>query len=150
MGRVKRAIVSVISLALLAVSVPVRAQEAAQEKKPAPASMTTKATKIWVKVADGVWEAKVPRFPYDKKEEYKPEFAVLRLTPEKYEEFKKDRKEFVNKHKVFDVDIKKQDLFSETTPKKEDPDNSYWYLVVVHWPSSTTAITSYPGWTEPK
>lgn len=150
MGRVKRAIVGVISLALLAVSVPVRAQEAAQEKKPAPAPMTTKASRIWKKVADGVWKAQVPRFPYDKEEEYKPEFAVIRLTSEKYEEFKKDRKEFVNKHKVFDKEVKKQDLFSETTPKKEDPDNSYWYLVVVHWPSSTAAIASYPGWTEPK
>ena len=151
MGRVKCEIASVICLALLAVSVPVRAQEAAQEKKPAPAPMTTKATKIWEKVADGVWEAKVPRFPYDKKEEYKPEFAVIRLSPERYEEFKKDRKEFVNKHKIFGkVEVKKQDLFYETTPKKEDPDDSYWYLVVVHWPSSTAAITSYPGWTDPK
>lgn len=150
MGRVKCEIASVICLALLAVSLAVRAQEAAQEKKPAPPPMTTKTTKIWEKVADGVWEAKVPRFPYDKKEEYKQEFAVIRLTPERYEEFKKDRKEFVNKHKVFDKEVKKQDLFYETTPKKEDPDNSYYYLVVVHWPSSTAAITSYPGWTEPK
>jgi hypothetical protein len=150
MGRFKNEIVSVIWLALLAASLPVGAQEAAQEKKPAPPPMTTKATKIWEKLANGVWEAKVPRFPYDKKEEYKPEFAVIRLSPERYEEFKKDRKEFVNKHKIFDKEVKKQELFSETTPKKEDPDDSYWYLVVAHWPSSTAAITSYPGWTEPK
>jgi hypothetical protein len=150
MGRVKSEIVSVIWLALLAVSVPMGAQEAAQEKKPAPAPMTTKATKIWEKLANGVSEAKVPRFPYDKKEEYKPEFAVIRLSPERYEEFKKDRKEFVNKHKIFDKEVKKQDLFYEATPKQEDPEDSYWYLVVVHWPSSTAAISSYPGWTEPK
>jgi hypothetical protein len=150
MGRVKRAVMIGIGLALLGVCVPVHAQEAAQEKKPASAPAKTKATKIWQRVADGVWEAKIPSFPYDKKEEYKPEFAVIRLTPERYEEFKKDRKEFVNKHKIFDKEVKKQDLFSETTPKKEDPDDSYWYLVVVHWPSSTAAITSYPGWTEPK
>jgi hypothetical protein len=151
MGRVKSEIVSVICLALLAVSVPLRAQEAAQEKKPAPAPITTKAAKTWEKLANGVWEAKVPRFPYDKKEEYKPEFAVIRLSPERYEEFKKDRKEFVNKHKIFGkVEVKKQDLFYEATPKQEDPEDSYWYLVVVHWPSSTAAISSYPGWTEPK
>ena len=150
MGRVKSEIVCVIWLALLAVSVPVGAQEAAQEKKPAPAPMTSKTTKIWQRVANGVWEAKVPRFPYDKKEEYKPEFAVIRLSPERYEEFKKDRKEFVNKYKIFDKEVKKQDLFYEAKPKQEDPDDSYWYLVVAHWPSSTAAITSYPGWTEPK
>ena len=150
MGRVKSEIVSVIWLLLLAVSMPVGAQEAAQEKKPAPVPMTTKATKIWEKLANGVWEAKVPRFPYDKKEEYKPEFAVIRLSPERYEEFKKDRKEFVNKYKIFDKEVKKQDLFYEAKPKQEDPDDSYWYLVVAHWPSSTAAITSYPGWTEPK
>jgi hypothetical protein len=150
MGRVKSEIVSVICLALLAVSVPLRAQETAQEKKPAPAPITTKAAKTWEKLANGVWEAKVPRFPYDKKEEYKPEFAVIRLSPERYEEFKKDRKEFVNKHKIFDKEVKKQDLFYEATPKQEDPEDSYWYLVVVHWPSSTAAISSYPGWTEPK
>ena len=150
MGRVKSEIVSVIWLALLAVSMPVGAQEAAQEKKPASAPMTTKATRIWKKVADGVWKAQIPRFPDDKKEEYKPEFAVIRLTPERYEVFKKDRKEFVNKHKIFGKEVKKQDLFYEATPKKEDPDDSYWYLVIVHWPSSTAAISSYPGWTEPK
>ena len=151
MGRVKCEIASVICLALLVVRVPVRAQEAAQEKKPAPVPITTKAAKTWEKLANGVWEAKIPRFPYDKKEEYKPEFAVIRLTPERYEEFKKDRKAFVNKHKIFGkVEVKKQDLFYEATPKKDDPEDSYWYLVVVHWPSSTAAIASYPGWTEPK
>ena len=97
MGRVKSEIVSVICLSLLAVSVPVGAQEAAQEKKPAPVT-TSISHGIWKKVADGVWKAKVPKFPDDKNEEFKPEFAVIRLTPARYEEFKKDRKVFVNKH----------------------------------------------------
>jgi len=149
MGRVKSEIVSVICLSLLAMSVPVGAQEAAQEKKPAPVT-TSVSHGIWKKVADGVWKAKVPRFPDDKKEEFKPEFAVLRLTTARYEEFKKDRKEFLNKYKIFEKDVKKQELFYEATPKKEDPEGSYWYSTVLHWPNSTAAITAYPGWTDPK
>jgi hypothetical protein len=148
MGRLKSAILSVTCLALLGLSLPVIAQESTQQEK--PASLTTTKTKhgIWKQVADGIWEAYIPKFS-DDDEKTKPEFAVLRLTSTTFAEFQKDKVAFLNKYKVFNVNVNKLALYSEAKPKNEDPPNSYNYVTLAHWPSSTAAAQVYQGWSEP-
>jgi len=144
-GRFKGEILSVTCLALLGLCVPLIAQENAQQEKPASSSTTTKKTHgIWKAVADGIWEAKVPRFSDDQ-----PEFAVLRLTEDSYGEFKKDHLAFLNKYKIFGRKVKKVALYSEAKPKAADPPDSYYYVTLAHWPTSTAAAEVYQGWSEP-
>jgi hypothetical protein len=108
-------------------------------------------SQAWKKVADGIWEAEVPRFPEDKKEQVKPEFAVLRLSEAQYGEFEKDRVGFLNRHKIFARPVNKQEVCSAAKPQKEKPEDAgFWYLVLTHWPSSTAACQAYPGWSEPE
>jgi hypothetical protein len=150
MGRFKAEILSVTCLALLGLSMPVIAQESAQKEKNTPSTTTTKARHgIWKQVADGIWEAKVPRFSDDPNETFKPEFAVLRLTEDTYGEFKKDHVAFLNKYKIFSAKVKKLVQYSEAKPKTADPPNSYYYATVAHWPTSTALAQVYPGWSEP-
>jgi hypothetical protein len=105
----------------------------------------------WKKVGDGVWAVKVPKFPQDKKERVRPEFAVLRLSEARYAEFQKDRVGFLNKYKIFSRPVNKQEDCSAARPQKEKPEGAgYWYLIVAHWPTSTTACQAYPGWSEPE
>ena len=108
-------------------------------------------SEAWKKLADGIWAVKVPKFPQDKKERVKPEFAVLRLGEARYDEFQKDRRGFLNKYKVFSRPVNKQEVCSAARPQKEKPEESgYWYLILTHWPSSTAACQAYPGWSEPE
>ena len=104
---------------------------------------------IWDRVATGIWETYVSRFPSDKDEEVKPEFAVLRLSAERYEEFQRDRKEFFNRYRIFDKDIRKQEVFSAAKPQNQEVNLPYWYLLAIHWPSSTLACHAYAEWGEP-
>ena len=105
----------------------------------------------WKKVADGIWEAEVPGFSEDRKEDVKPEFAVLRLSEAQYDEFEKDHVGFLNRHKIFARPVNKQEVCSAAKPQKEKPEEAgFWYLVFTHWPSSTAACQAYPGWSEPE
>lgn len=154
MGRVYFRVVSVTSLALLLMSMGVTrsvAQESTEQKKSVRHELLPKErTYNWKKVDEGIWEAHVSRFPHDEKEKNKPEFAILRLSSEKYTEFQKDRKEFLNKHKIFEAKVKKQTLFTEPPPQEEDPPPDQYYVVVPHWPGSTAAVTTYAGGSQPK
>jgi hypothetical protein len=105
----------------------------------------------WKKVADGIWAVKVPKFPVDKKERVKPEFAVLRLSETRYDEFQRQRVDFLNKYKIFSRPVNKQEACSAAKPQKEKTEAAvYWYLIVTHWPSSTAACQAYAGWSEPE
>lgn len=149
MGRIKFAVLSVTCLALLGLSLPVIAQESAQQERPAPSASTSQAKHgIWVQKADGIWEAKVPRFS-DDHEPSKPEFAVLRLSSNAYAEFQKDHVAFLNKYKVFNHKVNKLAMYSEAKPKEADPPESYYYVTLAHWPTSTAAAQVYEGWSEP-
>src|SRR5581483_2776640 len=149
MGRFKAVILSVTSLALLGLSLPVIAQESAPQRKAAPSTATTKTRHgIWKELADGIWEAYVPKFSGDE-EPSKPEFAVLRLSSTAFAEFQKDKVAFLNKYKVFSHKVKKLVLYSEAKPKDADPPDSHYYVTLSHWPTSTAAAEAYPGWSEP-
>ena len=155
MGRVYFRVVSVAGLALLLMSMgasrPVLAQESAKQEKPAAHGTPSQdRTYTWRKKAEGVWEAHVSRFPDDTNEKNKPEFAVLRLSADRYQEFLKDRLAFLNKYKIFSAEVKKQSLFTEPPPQAEDPPPEQYYVVVPHWPASTAAATTYAGGSEPK
>jgi hypothetical protein len=155
MGRItfRLARVASVTLLLMAFGTAVRgfAQEAEQEKKPATHELSEKEkTYTWKKVADGIWEAHIARFPHDRKEKDKPEFAVLRLSAEKYKEFQKDRKEFLNKYGILKAKVKKQELFTPPPPQEEDPDPDVYYLVLSHWPGSAVAAVTYSGGGQPK
>jgi hypothetical protein len=149
MGRSKVAMLSVTCLALLGLSLLVIAQESAQQDKAAPSTTTEKSKHtIWKPVADGIWKAYIPRFS-DKEEPSKPEFAVLRLTSSTFAEFQKDHERFLNKNKIFHKDVNKVVQYSEAKPKKEDPPESYYYVMLAHWPGSSVAAVVYQGWSEP-
>ena len=100
-------------------------------------------------VADGVWEAYIPTFD-DKDEEVKPEFAVIRLTAAKYQEFEQGGKAFLNDNKVFSKKINQLEPCPSLTPQAQPPKVTYYYLVVPHWPGSTAFCTAYTGWSPPK
>jgi hypothetical protein len=101
-------------------------------------------------LADGIWEAKIPRF-VDEDEGDKPEFGVVRLTAATYAEFQKEPKEFLNEHTVFAKKVKVVLAGCPAAkPKTEDPKAEYWYLVLAHWPGSTAACRAYAGWSPPK
>jgi len=146
MSRRKTDMFTILCVALLAVSLPVLAQESAQQTSASP---TTTATAKWEKVADGIWAVKIPRFPEDKKEDVKPEFAVLRLSEARYDEFQKNHVEFLNKHKIFSKAVNKQEVCSAAKPQKEKSEVQFWYTMFAHWPNSTAACQAYPGWSEP-
>ena len=149
MGRLKSAVLSVTCLALLGLSLPLIAQESTQQPKPDSSTTTSQTSQgIWKQVADGIWEAYIPPFS-DPNEKTKPEFAVLRLTSTAFSEFQKDKVAFLNKYKVFGKDVNKLALYSEAKPKNEDPPNSYNYVTLAHWPTSTAAAQVYQGWSEP-
>jgi hypothetical protein len=155
MGRVHFRVSIVNMLALLALSMsaslPVSGQESAEQNKPpAHEVRSSEKTYSWTKVADGLWEAHISRFRKDPDEKNKPEFAVLRLSSEKYEDFQKDRKEFLNKHKIFGANVKKQALFTPPPEQAVDPEPEEYYVIVAHWPGSTAAVTVYAGGSEPK
>ncbi len=169
MGPINAGFMRVTCLALLAMSMIAYAQESAQKQNTAPAKteMATKVKRaVWNKVGDGVWEAKVPRFSNDDEGKYKPEFAIVRLTAEKYEEFQKSKKEdFLNKYTIFTYPVKKLSSCAASKPKKDEPKKAkemkgstggdeggepYWYLAIAHWPGSTAACRAYSGWSEPK
>jgi hypothetical protein len=149
MGRFKTEILSATFLALLGLSLPLISQEGAQQSNAAPATTTKSRHGSWKLLADGVWEAKVPRYSADVNEKGNPEFAVLRLTADTYAEFQKDHVAFLNKYHVFGKDVLKEDDCSEAKAKNEKPANAFYYLAVPHWPSSTARCEAYPGWSEP-
>lgn len=148
MGRIKFAVLSVACLALLGLSLPVIAQESTQQEKPASSTTTKTRHGIWKQVADGIWEAYIPRFS-DDDEKIKPEFAVLRLTSSTVAEFQKDHEGFLNKNKIFHKPVNKVVQYLEAKPKKEDPPESYYYVTLAHWPGSSVAALLYQGWSEP-
>ena len=155
MGRVnfRVSIVSMLALLVLSVSasLPVSGQESAEQNKPTAHALRSKEkTYDWTKVADGLWEAHISHFKKDAAEKNKPEFAVLRLSSEKYEDFQKNRKEFLNKHQIFGAKVKKQELFTPPPEQAVDPEPGQYYVVVAHWPGSTAAVTVYAGGSEPK
>lgn len=98
---------------------------------------------IWDQLAPGVWEAYISRFASEKDEELKPEFAVLRLSTERYDEFRKDRKGFFNRYRVFEKDLREQELFA-AEPQQSEGKLQYWYLLAIHWPGSSGGCHAYP------
>lgn len=103
--------------------------------------------RAWKKVAEGIWEAEVPRFPHDKKEKAKPEFAILRLSDARYEEFKKNRKDFLNDYKIFRKKVRTQESCTEA--KTPGGKVNHWYIVFRHYPTSAAFCHVYPGGSEP-
>jgi hypothetical protein len=151
MGRINAGILSVTVVALLALTMPTLAQENEHKEKPASTSSAAMAKhSIWKEKGDGVWEAYIPRFADDEEGKEKPEFAAVRLTADRYAEFQKGSRDFLNDHKIFSHNVKVLESCTATKPKKEDPKSAYWYLIVAHWPGSTAACQAYPGWSEPK
>lgn len=149
MSPCKTAILAAICLALLVARLPVFAQDA--QPAAAPTTAATTQAGAWGEVADGIWAVKVPRFPEDKKEKVKPEFAVLRLSEARYDEFQKEHVGFLNKYKIFSRPVNKQEVGSAAKPQKEKAEEAaYWYLICAHWPTSTVACQAYPGWSEPE
>ena len=75
-----------------------------------------------------------------------PEFAILDLSEEKYENFKETPKEFVNKYKIFSQPVRelKACCSSETTEKKEKASKDP-YVVVSLWPGSKAMYASFPS-----
>jgi hypothetical protein len=101
-------------------------------------------------VDEGIWEAHVSRFPSAKKGKKEPEFAILRLSADRYKEFQKDAVGFVNKHGVFGVPANRPSVMTPPPPQVEDPQPDVYYVIVPHWPGSTIAATAYAGGSAPK
>lgn len=154
MGRFKYGVISVTFLALLAGSIPLLAQEntkASDEQKRAGHKMTDKEkTYSWKRIDEGIWEAHVSRFPHDKDEKDKPEFAILRLSSPRYQDFQKNHGDFLIKHKIFEADVKREAGFTAPPPQTEDPAPTQYYVVIAHWPESTYFVTTYAGGGQPK
>src|ERR1700686_1693208 len=148
MGRINAEIVSVTFLAFLVMSMPTLAQESTQKEKPAPTTSAATATKekhgSWKQRADGIWEAKIPRFADDDEGDIKPEFGVVRLTAARYAEFRKEPKEFVNEHEIFGKKVRVVlESCPAAKPETEETKSGYWYLGLAHWPGSTAACRAY-------
>ena len=141
MRYLKGGIRSILFLALLALGIPVLAQQSASEQKPATASDTSGP---WQPVGDGIWKASISRF-----QEQAPEFAVLRLSAGRYKEFKKNPKDFLNDQKTFGKPVKKVVSFRESAPQTQAPTDAYWYVIVSHWPPSSAACVAYSEWGAP-
>jgi hypothetical protein len=150
MGRIQAGIAKVIGFALVVLSVPAFAQQSAQEQKPAaPNALSKPGTGPWKEVAEGIWKVHISRFPNAPGQPKNPEFAVVRLTAERYEEFKKNRKDFLNDHKIFARKVNKQELCGAATPQTQATGEAYWYILLPHWPASSVACQAYAEWSEP-
>ena len=145
MRYLKGGFLSIAFLALLALGIPVVAQDSAPQQN----ANSKDTSGPWQKVADGVWKASISRFPSEKGEPQGPEFAVLRLSVSRYEEFKKNSTDFLNYQKTFSKDVKKVVFFHEAAPPTPAPTDAYWYVIVSHWPPSSAAAVAYSEWSEP-
>lgn len=149
MGHFKAVFLRVICLALV-LNIPALAQEAAATQKPA-ASKTSSRYNYgpWKKVAEGIWKANISRFPNASGQPKNPEFAVVRLSSARYDEFQQNRKGFLNDHKIFSKDVNKQDSCSAANPQTQPKGDAYYYILVPHWPGSSAACAAYAEWSEP-
>ena len=125
------------------ISLPALAQESTPKsdqhkmtaKKPLPPPWRRK---------DGFEIVKVPRLT---KEE--SEFAIVRLSDAEYKKFQENPKAWVNDHHVFKYDVREMKPYGTANPKKDPPpDQTYWYVVISHWPGSVAVYTTYSA-TEP-
>jgi len=144
MRHIKIGILCVAILALAA-GIPVLAQESAPQQE----SATPKDTSgPWKKVADGIWKANISAFPGAK--EPGPEFAVLRLSAERYDQFKKEPTNFLNNPQTFHAKVKQVVFFEEAAPKTRATGDDFWYVVTSHWPPSSAASVAYAEWSAPE
>ena len=146
MKRTKVGILWVVLLALLAVGIPVVAQQTTPPQKSATPKDTSDP---WQPVADGIWKASISRFPSTKGVPQGPEFAVLRVSAKHYQEFKTNPKDFLNDHKTFSANVNKVVFFKEAAPQTRTATDDYWYVVTSHWPPSSAACVAYSEWSEP-
>jgi len=140
----------VFCLLFFLLSRPALAQEASQHKsgqmgqEEKPEQKMHKA-KVggWIHLADGLDVVRIKRL-----EREGPEFAILDLSEEKYEDFKETPKEFVNKYKIFSQPVRelKACCSSETTEKKEKASDKDPYVVVSHWPGSKATYATFPSY----
>jgi len=103
----------------------------------------------WTKLADGIWEAKIPRF-VDNDEEYKPEFGVVRLNAATYCDFRKSPAEFLKRAQAFLT--KKVKVVLEGCPaakptSEEKSSTGTWCLPICR--AVTAACRAYAGWSPP-
>jgi hypothetical protein len=130
-----------VCLLSLVLSVPLLGQQSAAKPSSSGDSSSSKIT-AWLEKAPGVKVTTVPR-PQDGQ----PEFAILQLKADAYKEFQKDPKEFLNKLKIFSKPIYKVSTCPRAASKTDPaPDETYYYVVITHWPTSDAAYQVYEGW----
>ncbi|HEY1271781.1 MAG TPA: hypothetical protein VGF08_07335 [Terriglobales bacterium] len=144
MLRINKLILGLTALAVFCLGTALYVQPTAA-KPMLDAGSSSKDIKIWVDKGDGVQIAQIPRFIKDANE---PEFAILRLSVDKYKEFQKDPLAFLNHIPTFSQPIKKANKCSdcEYSPKSDSKDPSDPYFIVIgHWPGSKAIYQIYPG-----
>jgi hypothetical protein len=103
---------------------------------------------VWVALSKGVevirlWDMAKPPTT-------EPEIAILRLSNDKYAEYRKAPKEFVNKYKVYSKDVR--DLPAPVELEHKMPGGSGWIIAGDHWPDSGAKGAAFgpAGWPEQK
>ena len=129
----KRKVVCFAVLFVLLTSLPVLAQESTPKseqhktaaKKPAPPWKLIK---------------KVPRI--DKE----AEFAIVRMNDAEYKKFQQSPKDWIDDHHIFSAKVKRMKPPAMVAPEKDPPpEETYWYVILAHWPGSTCSYITYPA-----
>jgi hypothetical protein len=135
--------VSLTVLFSLLISMPVLAQESTSKSDKQEMTAKKRIPPPW-KMKDGLRIAKLPRL-----NEKEPEFAIVRLNDAEYKKFQENPKDWVNVHHIFKFNVREMKSYGTAKPEKDPPpDETYWYVVISHWPGSRAVYTTYSA-TEP-
>ncbi|HKN34987.1 MAG TPA: hypothetical protein VJX16_17230 [Terriglobales bacterium] len=135
---------SLAVLLSLLIGIPVRAQEGTPKSDQHKMSAKKRIPRPW-RTKDGFQIANVPRISEDKE----TEFAIVRLSDAEYKKFQENPKDWVNDHHIFKAKVREMKALGTAKSEKDPPpDETYWYVVIGHWPGSTAVYTTYSA-TEP-
>ena len=139
----KRKVLCFAVLFSLLISLPVLAQEGSPKSGEQKITAKKRIPPPW-KMQDGFQISKLPRVT-DKE----AEFAIVRLSDAEYKKFQESPKDWVNDHHIFKFNVREMKPYGTANPKKDPPpDQTYWYVVISHWPGSVAVYTTYSA-TEP-
>jgi hypothetical protein len=120
----------------------------AQEKGQKEQKAQTQKPPVWVALDKGVdvirlWDVAKPPTT-------EPEIAILRLSNDRYAEFQKAPKEFVNRYKVYSKDVR--DLPACAVKEYKMAGGNGWIIAEPHWPDSGVECAAFSpaGWPERK
>jgi hypothetical protein len=138
MRRMLPGLLGISFLLSMLVGTPLAAQESTPKSEEHKAATKKPLPPPW-RAARGVDITKVPRI-----NEKEPEFAIVRMRDAEYKKFQENPKDWVNDHHIFKAKVREmKPLGTAKSEKDPPPEETYWYVLMSHWPGSVAVYTTY-------